>query len=403
MGTFMEYCFLDNGVKLIYMHRDTELSSFCIGYNAGALEETEFELGTAHALEHMLFKGTEKRSEKQINEEFDRLFGFNNAMTNYPYVIYYGTLRSNEFSKGFELYSDILLNASFSENGFKEEIDVIKQELIDWEEDINQACEDELFSNAFKTRRIKEKIIGTKASLDRISLASIGKYYNRFYCPGNCVVSIVSSIEFTKCYEIVNNIFGGWKRNFQGLIPSKEERNICDKFMSDKKIQGAKIKYIFDIAALNNKEMYTLDIFNMIFGEGVSSVLYDQVRTKKGMAYEVGSCVKKERGIKLFSIDVSTSKDKIDDCIRTIDRCIRSIKEVELKASRVTEAKNRFLLKDLLIEERSVELCKKLTTCELMYGNFSIYKDEFRSEVNAEDIKNVVNKVLREPSVQLIL
>ncbi|MDT8716695.1 insulinase family protein [Clostridium sp. 19966] len=399
----MECCFLDNGIKFIYMHRDTELSSFCIGYNAGALEEKDYELGTAHAVEHMLFKGTKKRDEQQINEEFDRLFAFNNAMTNYPYVIYYGTLRSRDFAAGFELYSDILLNADFKAKGFEEEMDVIRQELVDWEEDYNQVCEDELFYNSYKMRRIKEKIIGTKESIDKISLSSMEEYYNRYYCPGNCVVSVVSSLEFNECYNVVNKIFGSWGRPFKGIYPLQEEKNIPGIYSKGKGIQGAKIKYIFDIHNLNPKELCALHIFNMIFGEGVSSMLYDEVRTKKGMAYEVGSRIKNERGIKLFSIDVSTSKENLNQCLKSIDECIEKAKNMFFEDNRIADTKNRLLLKNLLTEERSVELCKKVTTYELMYGDFNVFKEEFNYNVTGEDIKNVINTVLQKPSIQLIL
>jgi predicted Zn-dependent peptidase len=117
------------------------------------LEEEGFNLGTAHAVEHMVFKGTARRSERQINDEMDSYFGFNNAMTNYPYAIYYGTVSSEDFDKGFELFSDILMNPLFPFEGFDEEIRVILEELRDWKEDPTQRCEDILFSNCFSLRK----------------------------------------------------------------------------------------------------------------------------------------------------------------------------------------------------------------------------------------------------------
>ena len=106
-------CTLDNGLEFIYEYREGSLTSFCIGFNGGALEEEGYNLGTAHAVEHMLYKGTYKKSEEEINNLCDELFGFNNAMTNYPYTIYYGTLSSEDFGKGFELLSDIVMNPIF--------------------------------------------------------------------------------------------------------------------------------------------------------------------------------------------------------------------------------------------------------------------------------------------------
>ena len=133
----MEEYILENKLKLIYKHTESELTSICISIDAGAGVETE-KYGIAHATEHMVYKGTKNRTEKEINEELSNLFGFNNAMTNFPYVIYYGTLLGEDLKKGVDLLSDIVLNPSFNEVGFKEEMDVIKEELKEWDEELEQ-------------------------------------------------------------------------------------------------------------------------------------------------------------------------------------------------------------------------------------------------------------------------
>jgi predicted Zn-dependent peptidase len=125
----MEKIILKNGVKLIYKSAENNLASFTIGFNAGANREGNNELGIAHVVEHMLFKGTDSLTEYQINKLCDETFGFCNAMTNYPYAVYYGTTLDEDFEKGLEIYSDILLNPTFPTEGFKEEIDVICAEL----------------------------------------------------------------------------------------------------------------------------------------------------------------------------------------------------------------------------------------------------------------------------------
>ena len=108
----------NNGLKLIYKKSNSELTSIAISLNAGAGRDEDI-LGVAHATEHMVYKGTKSRNEKQINEELSNIFGFQNAMTNYPYVVYYGTLLSEDLEAGIELFSDIIINTSFIEDGFK--------------------------------------------------------------------------------------------------------------------------------------------------------------------------------------------------------------------------------------------------------------------------------------------
>ena len=114
----MEEYILENKLKLIYKHTESELTSICISIDAGAGVETE-KYGIAHVTEHIVYKGTKNRTEKEINAELSNLFGFNNAMTNFPYVIYYGTLLGGDLKKGIELLSDIVLNPSFNEIDLK--------------------------------------------------------------------------------------------------------------------------------------------------------------------------------------------------------------------------------------------------------------------------------------------
>ena len=165
----MKEFILDNGMKLIYENRPSMLTSVSIGLEAGASVE-DWLLGLAHATEHMIFKGTETRSEKTINEELSKIFGFSNAMTNFPYVIYYGTLLGEDLYKGLDIFSDILLNPSFPIEGFKEEMDSIKEELNEWDEELQQFCEDKLLIHSFNKNRLKYPIIGRIEDLNRITL-----------------------------------------------------------------------------------------------------------------------------------------------------------------------------------------------------------------------------------------
>lgn len=133
---------LENGVRFLYKYNEGEHTSFCIGIDAGANKEDENNIGVAHALEHILFKGTKNYTEDYINKKLDEIFAMNNAMTNFPYVIYYGVTANDDFKQGFDLYSDIILNPSFKEKGFEEEISIIKEESREWSEELEQHCED---------------------------------------------------------------------------------------------------------------------------------------------------------------------------------------------------------------------------------------------------------------------
>ena len=305
----------DNGLKFIYKKSNSELSSICISLDAGAARDGEM-LGVAHVTEHMIYKGTETRSEKEINTELSSIFGFQNAMTNYPYVVFYGTLLSEDLKNGLELFSDILLAPVFTEEGFKEEMEVIKQELKEWDEDLEQYTEDKLYYNCMENRRIKYPIIGTEESLNNITIDDTIDFFNNYYCANNATITIISDLEFEEVREMVEEHFIDWRS--EKLPETKDVITIPKSgvFIDNKEdINSAKVQIIFPIDKLNQWEIKALRIFNQYFGEGVNSILFDTLRTKNALVYDVLTRVANEEHIKVYKITYSTAHENVEKSI----------------------------------------------------------------------------------------
>lgn len=396
---------LINGVKVIYEQRIGEITSFCIGFKAGASEEKEEkEYGIAHAVEHCIFKGTKNRTEKEINNLCDEIFGFNNAMTNFPYVVYYGTSLSKDFEAGFELYSDILINPTFMEEGFEEEKNIICEELKEWKDDKEQFCEDELFKNAFKNVRIKECIIGNHDNIKSFTLEDIREFYNKYYIPSNCVISVVSSLSEETVMGIIEKYMLAFKKSGKVNREYEYENNKSGIFYSKREIEGARIQYIFPIHSLSNKEIKALRIFNNIFGEGTSSFIYDEIRTKYGLAYEIYSKIKNEGGIKLYSINMGTSKENIAKSIEIIDNTINEAKQLKgyFTNLKIKSLEKNIKLKRALGLEMSIQLAMQLCVHHIMYGSaLDVYYD-LDFDIDEKFIVKTVNKVLQNPSIQVV-
>lgn len=397
---------LSNGMKIIYKENNSELSSICISLDAGAGRDGEL-LGIAHATEHMVYKGTKTRSEKDINEELSRIFGFQNAMTNYPYAIYYGTLLNEDLEYGLGLFSDILINPSFPEKGFKEEIDVINEELKEWEEEIEQYCEDMLFLNSMENRRTKYPIIGTEKSLKLLNLKNIKEFYNKYYCPNNCVITIISSLEFDKVKGSVERYFGIWQEKNE---VEKSKTDINPKkgcFINHRKgISSSKIQMIFPIHELSNLEVKALRVFNQYFGEGVNSALFDTLRTKHGLVYDVLTRVCHEEFIKIYQITYSTSHENVEKSIDLISKIIKDVKNLKntISDKEIKALVKSFKLKKLFAEEQSVRLAKELATYDIMFGDYKIYLDESNDldNLSVDFIIDTAVKVLENMSIQII-
>ena len=411
----MEKITLKNGVKLIYKSAENNLTSFTIGFNAGASREENSNLGIAHVVEHMLFKGTNSRSEYQINKLCDETFGFCNAMTNYPYVVYYGTTLDEDFDKGFEIYSDILLKPTFPVEGFKEEIDVICAELKEWKDDSNQFCEDSMFYNGFDKRRIKNLIIGTEESIRSITIKQIKNFYDKYYTSDNCVVCVVSSMSFDSVSDIVEKYLCNFNTKFVSESQYNrtnqqyiyENNNPGTYFQYRDDLQGAKIQYCFPIHDLNPREISALKLFNLVFGEGTSSILYDEIRTKRGLVYDISSKIKNETGIKLFTISLGTSYENVHRTIEIINNEIEKVKGLKdfFDKTCVLKLCKSYKLRRMLAIEKSIQTSMNLCVYEIMYGDSSVIFSEFKGmeNISEEEIMKVVKSVLVNATIQVLM
>lgn len=398
----MEKLVLDNGIKLIYEYSPGNLTSFSIGFDAGAFREDRFPIGTAHALEHIIFKGTEYKTEKEINCELDEIFAFNNAMTNYPYVIYYGTCLKEDTEKAFSLYSEIISSPSFSIDGFKEEINVIIQESKEWGEDLEQRVEDELLGNGFKKRRLKEIIIGYENDINTITIEELKKFYNEYYVRSNCSVSVVTQHSKEFVVELINNNLYHLPKGDDVPIILLEEKLIEGiKETNIEGINGTKVLLISDISGLSKRELQCLYLFNEAFGEGVSSPLYNKIRTEKGLAYEVTSRIKYEKGIELYSIYVGTSKDKSDDVIKILKEIISNKDKVIDGEEHLKILKRRIAMKKYKMEESSIQRAVNLCREYIMFGEELLDMNEIHN-ISYGEVKNVVEKVLNEYFIQVL-
>ena len=411
----MKKIMFKNGIKLLYKKAENNLTSFTIGFNAGANREENEQLGIAHVVEHMLFKGTISRTEYEINKSCDETFGFCNAMTNYPYVVYYGTTLDEDFEKGFEIYADILLRPSFPKCGFKEEIEVISAELKEWKDDLYQFCEDSMLYNGFKKQRIKNLIIGTEESIRSITIKQIKDFYEKYYTSDNCVISVISSMSFNSVSEIVEKYFCDFKPKLdsenQQIKDNREyiyENNKPGTYFQYRDdMQGAKIQYCFPVHDLNPREISALKLFNLVFGEGTSSILYDEIRTKRGLVYDIGSKIKNETGIKLFTISLGTSYENVKKTIEIINNEIEKVKELRnfFDEKCIFKLCKSYKLRRMLALEKSIQTSMSLCVYEIMYYDGLEIFSEFEQMENIvdEEIMRVVNKVLVNATIQVLM
>ncbi|WP_461204533.1 M16 family metallopeptidase [Clostridium sp. DL1XJH146] len=402
---------LSNGIKIIYKNNQIDLTSICIGLDAGANSEYKNEVGCAHALEHLVYKGTKDLSEKEINNELENVFGFNNAMTNFPYVIYYGSCLKEDMEKAISLFSQLIIYPKLSEEGFDEEINIIKEELNEWKDDPYQLCEDLLMFNAYSEKRIKYPIIGMKESINDITLDKIIRFYKRNYIPENCVISVVSSLSFDYIVEIIEKYFLSWQIDESYIDTdsdktfSLEESNITGFFVENKeKFNGAKFNYLFSIDNLTDIEYEALKILNYKLGMGINSLLYEKLRTEKGLVYDVSSRIQNEKNMNYLLIKGGTNLTKLKVALATVDKVLDEFyfNDSIIDGINIEKIIKSIELSNIISNEMSIRLAIKFTVNEIMFNDYDKTINIFKHKnlIDKELLKIVLKKVFKNASVQ---
>ena len=427
---------LSNGIKLLYEKVPGDITSFTIGFDAGANKEEKDKLGIAHATEHMIFKGTKTKTEKEINDLCNEYLGFHNAMTNYPYVVYYGSCLKEDFEKGFGVYFDIVFNPAFKEEGFKEEISVILEELREWGDDVVQHCEDMLFFNTFKNRRIKELIIGKEELIKKFKVEDLKNFHKMNYTEQNCVISVVTSLNLNEVVSIIESNIQIFKSidtrknidiDFKNNLPYNEKDLMSDDYderiyplyenpitgifeEENYSINGCKVQYIFPIHELSEREITVLRLFNEFFADGTSSILYDEIRTKRGLVYDIQGKVKSEKGIKLYTITLSTAEENLEKVLDIIEENLVKIKSNEYPFKDIfndeffrkyCKSQNR---KRMMSLEKSIVMSMNLVVYEIMHSSSELLLNEFNTlnYPTQDKMIEILNKVFEIKSVGII-
>ncbi len=402
----MEYYQLDNGVKIIYKNIQSKLTSISIGLDAGAAVEKNI-MGVAHATEHMVFKGTKTRNEQEINKIFHKNFAFHNAMTNYSYVIYYGSLLEEDFEIGIDILSDILINPVFPKEGFKEEMDVIIQELKEWDEDIEQYCEDRLFFNAFNENRLKYPIIGSVQGLKNMTLEDLREFYKENYVPSNTSIAVVSSLDFNSVKETINRFFGRWKFRKRNKMISSSERPKKGIFVEEKDgIKVSRVEIIFPIKELSEIQLKMFKLFDAYFCVGADSVLFDKLRTKNGLVYDVCSEIDYDKDVKLYKIMFTTSKKNVKKAIKLVKESIKEVKKdaASLDEERIKELCKNIKLRKLFKEEQSIQIAKEISKYSVMFNDYKVYENmlENMNNILVKEMLAIGDEVLKQATIQVI-
>lgn len=275
---------LKNGLTVLHEKRDVPVTTVMLAVKYGAEYESEEEKGIAHFIEHLCFKGTEKRTARQIAAEVEGLGGDLNAFTHEEITAYHVKIPSEHLGVAMDVIFDIFFNASFPEEEVQKEANVICEEIKMYRDNPRARVLDQIKDSLYKSP-FGMFIAGTQETVRGISRRKLFEKHRSLYAPKNSILCVVGNNEFEEVLKLANSLVVE-RKGVEAVSPKIQLRTVKKKEKRGD-VHQTNLALGFHFPKLSEEKRYAAEVFSAILGEGLSSRLVTEVREKRGLVYAI--------------------------------------------------------------------------------------------------------------------
>lgn len=397
---------LHNGLRVITVPmKNTQTVTVVVMVGVGSRYESEKEAGLSHFVEHMFFKGTNKRpTSLSISEELDAIGGEYNAFTFKDKTGYYAKADAKHVEIALDVVSDIFLNSKIDSSEIEREKGTIIQELNMYEDDPRRIVGDVFEGLLYINNSLGREIIGYKKTIQSFKQEDFINYMWRFYVANDAIVCVAGKFDEKKIISQIKKYFSRMKSG---------KKPIFSKVREKQKQPQAKIKFkktdqthlIVGNRAYdeNHKERFALGLLAVILGGNMSSRLFTEVRERRGLAYQVSTGVEAYRDCGYIATQAGVEHKNLKETIKIILQEYKKIAREKVSEKELKRAKEYVRGKSVMGFEASDEVAmffidqevvrKKIMTLEQIFAKID--------KVTADDILRVAKDIFKEKTLNL--
>lgn len=384
-----------NGLTLVTEQiPNAESIALGIFVNAGSRDDYSKYWGIAHFMEHCVFRRSEKRTSKKIAGEFESLGAYTNAFTSQEYTCFYVRALKQHFRKTLSILFDIILHPLLLQKEIEKERLIILEEIKSYEDDPEEYIFDIGDRIVFGEHPLGNPIIGNKETVSLINSTELKHFHDEFYRSNNIVISLVGDIEHHKAELAVETLFTSLEPRIysQKRTPPKPEFPAILEIA--KPVQQSHLLLGKRAASLKDDDRTSLMVFNILFGDGMSSRLYQRLRDRHGVAYNIFSTLQMHSDSGVFYIYAATDAKKIIITENMIFEQMDKILNDKITNSEVNRAKEQ-LKSSLIMDLESMSArMQSLAKNELLTGKHESVKQiiERIDTITIESIRQTASK-----------
>ncbi|MFH0947601.1 MAG: pitrilysin family protein [Elusimicrobiota bacterium] len=404
---------LENGISVIF---DTDPSATTtaiqIWISAGAVNEDKNISGISHFVEHLIFKGTPTKTQKQIAPEIEKFGGIINAATSKDFTYFYSIAPSSYSLKAAEILTDVVLNPLFPEEEIEKERKIILEEIKRKDDEPQSQLFDEFYSYVYRNFfRYAQRVIGTEETVSKLKRDDFLSFHRKFYIPENMFIVVSGNFDKKEMFSFLKNspALAGLKKTKRKkdrtiIYNSIPENKLSQKKIIKKDISQAYIIMGFPAANIKSSDQYSLDIASYVMGTGRASRLYKKLVEETKIAYGISASFVTHKGPGLFYVYAECSSENISAAsnkvlIELSQLTCENVTDEELDRARV------LLIRDKLLQEQTPDGKAEELGFYAVLGNRKIAESYIKNikKVKPQDIKNVISKYLIFPNIPTVV
>lgn len=393
---------LSNGLRIVHKPIESNVSYCGFIVNAGTRDEAPDQYGMAHFVEHMLFKGTDKRRAYHIINRMENVGGELNAFTNKEETVVYSVFLEQHFSRAIELLSDITFHSNFPQSEIEKEVEVIIDEIHSYEDSPSELIFDEFENLVFDQSQIGHNILGSAELLQNFDGQMAKGFVNKFYNPSNMVFFSLGRTDFKKIVyyaEKYLSAISDIKSDIQRIKPidisSVNKREDKETSQAHVLIGGRS----YSLCDPNRRVLNLLN--NLLGGPGMNSRLNISLREKRGYVYNVDSSITSYTDTGITSIYFGCDKKNVDKCISLVHKELNRLRKEKLTSSQLSTAKKQLIGQIGVMGDNHENLALALGKNFLHHNHFNTLAETAQKieVVTAEQILAVSNEIFDERSL----
>jgi predicted Zn-dependent peptidase len=395
---------LDNGVRIVSEQLEHYRSvSLGIWVNAGSRDEQRDENGIAHFIEHMIFKGTEKRTSLDIAKELDVIGGLSNAFTGKENTCFHSRVLDKHFGVLADILSDIFLNSTFDPQEVERERQVILQEIHMVEDTPDELIHDLFNRLLWVDHTLGSPVLGTAETVNKIEQRAILSYMERFYTPKRVIVAAAGNVDHDRLVDYFHPLFGKIGHHEQPPSTYSHTRH-SDILCQQKPLEQAHLCLGGEAPHLKSERRFAGAVFNTILGGNMSSRLFQEIREKRGLAYSVFSYINAYQDTGVLGVYAATNPLAVNHVLEVIQSEVKKLQEGGLSEADLIAVKEHLVGGILLNSESTDSRMMRLAKNEYLFERYVSFDELVGGieKVSIGDVIAVANDTFHREAVSLV-